>query len=73
VSEPLLANVRGAAFFAGISLGLMERSDVAARVEIDRTFDPDPVSRKVHDAMHSEFVRLHRIERGMYRRLAQLR
>lgn len=73
VAQPLLANVRGAAFFAGLSLGLMKQSEVAARVEIERTFEPDPGSREVHDAMHREFVRLHRIERGMYRRLAKLR
>lgn len=73
VDQPLLANVRGAAFFAGLSLGLMERSDVATRVTIDRTFQPDPTARRVHDTMHREFVQLHRIEKGMYRRLAQLR
>ena len=72
VEQPLFANVRGAAFFAGIALGLMERSDVAARVRIDKVFRPDPDSRRIHDAMHAEFTRLHKLERGMYRRLAKI-
>ncbi len=73
VEEPLLANVRGAAFFAGISLGLLDPAEVPGRVAVERTFAPDPDARAVHDAMHREFVRLHRIEKGMYRRLAALR
>lgn len=73
VAEPLLANVRGAAFFAGISLGLMSPDQVAPRVPVEKTFEPDPAAREVHDAMHREFVRLHRIEAKMYRRLAALR
>lgn len=72
VEEPLFANVRGAAFFAGISLGLMDRSDVAGRVRVDKVFHPDPDSRWIHDAMHAEFVKLHKAERGMYRRLAKI-
>ncbi len=73
VTEPLFANVRGAAFFAGLSLGLMERSDVTDRVAVERTFEPDPTTRGIHDTMHREFVQLHRIEKGMYHRLAALR
>lgn len=73
VAEPLLANVRGAAFFAGLSLGIMDRSEVAERVPLERLFTPDPRAQKVHEAMHREFVRLHRMERGMYGRLAELR
>jgi len=73
VEDPLLANVRGAAFFAGISLGLMSVTDVPSRVVVDRVFRPDPDSRGVHDVLHAEFTRLHRSQRGMYRRLARLR
>lgn len=73
VSEPLLANVRGAAFFAGLSLGLLRRADLAGLVTIERTFRPERSSRAVHDAMHREFTQLHKIERKMYHRLAKLR
>jgi xylulokinase len=72
VSQPLLTNVRGAAFFAGVSLGLLDVTDIPRRVPVDRTFEPDPSARRIHDAMHAEFVRLHKLERGMSRRLAAL-
>lgn len=67
--EPLLVNVRGAAFFAGMVLGLLDEDEVPGLVSIDRTFEPDPDSRRVHDAHHREFVKLLKLEAGMYRRL----
>jgi len=73
VAQPLFANVRGAAFFAGLSLGLLRRGDIAGRVLVDRTFRPDPSARRIHDAMHREFTQLHKVERKMYHRLAELR
>ena len=66
---PLLVNVRGAAFFAGLVLGLLDADDVARLTPMDRTFAPDPDSRRVHDLHHREFVKLHKLEAGMYRRL----
>jgi xylulokinase len=73
VRDPLLAQVRGAALFAGHSLGLVDVTQVARRVEVGTTFEPDPTARAVHDAMHREFVKLHKVERPMYGRLAKLR
>ncbi len=69
VARPLLVNVVGGAFFAGLVLGLLDEADIAARVEIDRVFDPDPAARRTHDLLHAEFVRLHKTEKAMYRRL----
>lgn len=69
VDAPLYANVRGAAFFAGLCLGLLDEADVAARVAVDRTFRPDPASRSVHDAHHREFTALAKAQKAMYRRL----
>lgn len=69
VEQPLTANVVGAALFAGLSLGLVAEADIAERVSIDRRFVPTPQARSVHQAMHAEFVRLPRSEKGMYRRL----
>ena len=73
VAQPLFANVRGAAFFAGLSLGLLDQRDLAGRVRIDQTFTPDPASRRIHDGLHAEFVRLAKHEKGMAKRLAALR
>ena len=43
------------------------------RVRIDQTFTPDPASRRIHDGLHAEFVRLAKHEKGMAKRLAALR
>ena len=69
VAQPLLTNVRGAAFFAGVVLGLLDVGDIAGRVDVDRVFQPDPAARRTHDLLHAEFTRLHKMEQGMYARL----
>jgi xylulokinase len=72
VEAPLYTNVRGAAFFAGLCLGMLQRDQIPARVAIERTFRPDPAARAIHDGMHREFTQLHKIERKMYHRIAKL-
>ena len=72
VEAPLYTNVRGAAFFAGLCLGMLQRDQIPARVAIERTFRPDPATRAIHDGMHREFTQLHKIERKMYHRIAKL-
>lgn len=69
VARPLLVNVRGAAFFAGLVLGLLDEGDLPGRVEVDRVFEPDPSARRTHDLLHAEFVRLAKHDKAMYTRL----
>ncbi|MCB0971263.1 MAG: FGGY-family carbohydrate kinase [Acidimicrobiales bacterium] len=69
VAEPLLVNVRGAAFFAGLVLGLLDEHEIPTRVPVDRTFEPDPAARRVHDLLHHEFVGRAKADRDMYARL----
>ncbi len=69
VCDPLYTAVRGAALFAGLTLGLVEEGDLTQVVTVDATFTPDPGARAVHDAHHAEFRRLARHDRAMYRRL----
>ncbi|MCB1027432.1 MAG: hypothetical protein KDB24_06685, partial [Microthrixaceae bacterium] len=61
------------ALFAGVSLGLIEESDIPAAVPVDRVFRPNSANRRVYDGMYAEFKRLHKIESKMYARLAKLR
>ena len=73
IEAPLMATVRGAALFAGVSLGLIATDDIASLVPVERVFRPDPSTRHVYDAMYAEFLKLHKIEAKMYTRLAKLR
>ena len=69
VADPMYANLRGAAFFAAISLGRMDFGDVAARVRVTGTFDPDPSARAVYEPIYSEYRRLYHRLHGMYAKL----
>ncbi|MBP7630919.1 MAG: FGGY-family carbohydrate kinase [Acidimicrobiales bacterium] len=73
IEQPLMATVRGAALFAGMSLGLIGEDDIASSVPVERVFRPDPATRRVYDGMYAEFVKLHKLEGKMYSRLAKLR
>jgi len=73
VADPLMVNVRGATFFAGLVLGLIDVADIHGRVEIDRVFEPDAAAQRAHDPMHAEFIRLPRTQRAMFKRLRRAR
>ncbi|MFC5178821.1 xylulokinase [Nocardioides taihuensis] len=68
-AEPLLSGLRGVALAAGLALGEHRPSDIRGLVPVDRTFRPDPARRGTYDRLYHEFTRLHRAERGMFRRL----
>jgi xylulokinase len=69
VADPMYANLRGAAFFAAISLGRMDFAGIPARVRVTRTFDPDPATRAVYEPMYGEYRRLYHRLHGMYAKL----
>ena len=70
VADPADAVLRGAALLAGVGLGAIARQDVAALVEVDRDFEPDPATSDVYARLRAELPRLHRAQRGLSSRLA---
>jgi len=66
VAEPLHANLRGAAIFAGMALGEVRREEVRSLVPVDRTFVPDPANRAVYDRLFAEFPKLYKAQRRMF-------
>ena len=69
VVDPLNAQLRGAAMLAGMSLGLVDRSEVRDFVGVTRTFAPDPANRQVYDRLSRELPGLYKSQRKMFRRL----
>jgi len=69
VAQPLLANVRGAALFAGLVTGRLAADDLGGRARVDRVFSPQPDPVAVHEELHREFVDLTKAQKGMYHRL----
>ena len=72
VAQPLVANVRGAALFAGLVTGHLEARNVAACATIDRVFRPDPDAAALYEERQREFVGLHKELKGVSHRLHRL-
>jgi xylulokinase len=73
MSEPIQANLRGAAFLAAAALGWMRFEDIPARVPIARLFTPNAENRPLYDAMYAEFLEIYRRTAPVYARLNRAR
>lgn len=73
VVEPLHAQLRGVAILAGLSLGLVERSEVGDLVTVARTFEPDPANRDVYDRHFAELPRIYKADKAIHKRLNRKR
>jgi xylulokinase len=69
VADPLHTNLRGAALFAALALGAIERSQVRSLVPVERRFTPDPERRVTYDRLYAEFPGLYKSQRRMFARL----
>jgi xylulokinase len=69
VADPVLANVRGAAFITLMALDRIVVEDIPAMVEIRRTFTPDPSTAAEYEVLFAEFVTLYKQTKGIFKRL----
>lgn len=69
VKEPVQVNVRGAALLAAVALGYLRYEDIAARVPVAATYQPNPDHRKIYDQLFAEFVAIYKSNRKIYERL----
>ena len=69
VADPVNVNLRGAAWFAALHLGHLTLDEIAARVPTARVFEPTKSTAATFARSYSEFVRLAKAQRRMYRRL----
>ncbi|GBF38695.1 carbohydrate kinase, FGGY family protein [Leptospira johnsonii] len=65
--EPMQSNARGAAWIAGIGLGLMQVSDIPELIRIKAEYKPDGKNKKVMDEMFSRFLQLHKRLAPLYK------
>lgn len=66
VERPGLANVRGAAYLAGVTTGHWAWSDLRSLTPIARTVTPDPRTAELHADRYRQFRRLHKANRGLF-------
>jgi xylulokinase len=69
VKDPILVNVRGAAFLASVALGYLTFDELPDRVQIANTFRPNPENRRTYDELYREFVGIYKRNREMFARL----
>ncbi|MDE3088369.1 MAG: FGGY-family carbohydrate kinase [Chloroflexota bacterium] len=69
VKNPVQTNLRGAAFLAGVALGYLTVDDIPSRVEIARTYQPNPDNRKIYDELFTEFVNIYKSNQKIFARL----
>jgi xylulokinase len=67
--DPLLANVRGVGYLAGVALGCLAWEELAGRVPIAHTYLPQPEHRQVYDDVFREFLQSYRATKPIYARL----
>jgi xylulokinase len=70
VKDPVLGNVRGAALAASVALGHSRWEDVGERVEIARSYEPDPAARTLYDRSFVAFLEAYRGNKDLHRALA---
>jgi xylulokinase len=69
VEHPIRANARGAALIGGLALGRIAVDDIGRRVQVTRTYAPQPANRAVYGELFREFRAIYKQNRAMYRRL----
>jgi len=69
IADPTDANVRGAAFLAGLALDALSVDDIPGRVAVAGVYRPRPDTRATYDALFAAFRGLYKSTRRLYRRL----
>ena len=69
VADSVNAHLRGAAVFAGLTLGALAAAEVRDAVPVEATFRPDAATRARYDRLYAEFPRLYKAQRRMFARL----
>jgi xylulokinase len=61
--------MRGAAFLAALALGSLTVDDIPSRIEIAKTYQPNPANRKIYDELFDEFVNIYKNNQKTFARL----
>ena len=71
MDQPVLANLRGAALIAGLSLGAVSPPELRSLVPVAETHLPEPGAVAVYDRLSVELPALYKAQKGMFARLAR--
>ncbi len=69
VKNPILANLRGTAFLASAALKHIDFNDISGLTGIERSFQPDTGNRTVYDSLFTQFLKIYKKNKGIFRKL----
>ncbi len=69
VKEPRQASLRGAAFVALVALRRLTFEEIPQKIQIQKTFKPNPANQATYASLYREFKALYRATRPIYARL----
>jgi len=71
VADPVNTTVRGCALMALVALGKLKARDIPEIIRIHRVYTPDPANRVVYDNIYTQYRRLFKKNRRIFRSLNQ--
>lgn len=69
VKDPIVANSRGVAYLASVALGYLTFDEISEKIDIERTYMPNPHYRKLYSDLFKEFINIYTQNKAMYKRL----
>jgi len=73
MKDPIEVNVRGAALLAAAALGYLSYEEIASRVQVEKTYTPNPENRKLYDELFEAFVAIYENNKRVYAKLNRSR
>ena len=72
VADPIQANMKGAAFIAGVALGHMSFDKIPESIEIAQTYKPIAANRKIYDKLYKAFRKIYNSNKAIYAELNRI-
>ncbi len=69
IKDPIHSNGRGAAFLAGIALGLITVDDIPNHIQVKAEYTPNPANRELYDDMFKEFINHYKMQKKVCARM----
>jgi xylulokinase len=69
MQDPILVNVRGAAYLAAVALGYTTFEEISGLAQVTRTYAPNPDNQPVYDSLYKEFLQIYQRNKPIYARL----
>ncbi len=70
--DPIMANLRGAAFLASVALGYLTFNNIPDYIQIANTYRPNPENRKIYNELFKQFLNIYKRNKKIYESLNEM-